>query len=91
LDKHSVAIHIDRIKETPSHGDTIVHKQIAKELGSEHGRVRFLLAHQRTVVYLGAADNGSGPIPSCLHHVNQPVMTAQTEFTSLSENLLDYS
>src|ERR1700704_1238569 len=54
LNQDAVAIHIDRIKEAPSHGDTIINKQITEELGGEKGGVRFLLAHQHTAAAPGA-------------------------------------
>jgi hypothetical protein len=48
LDQDAVAIDIGPIKETPSHGDTTVHKQITEELGGERCGVRFHLAKEET-------------------------------------------
>jgi hypothetical protein len=48
LEHDAVAIHIKRIKEVPRDSDTLVHQQIAEELGREPCGVRFLLTHQYT-------------------------------------------
>src|SRR5215510_428054 len=42
LEHDAVAIHTQRIKEVPRDSDTLVHQQIAKELGGEPCVVRFL-------------------------------------------------
>jgi len=55
LDKDSVAIHIGRIKDTPSDGDTIAGKHLAKELGGERRSVRFHLAKQDTAAAIVVA------------------------------------
>jgi len=47
-----------------------------------------LLRNEYRVAYLGAADNVSGPLASCLSSINQPVLRTRNALSTLLPSLL---